>query len=125
MNPAVLERLWGYGFSIYMRSPEHRYLHYTRGSKDIAYLGLAPGGYTISTVHRPNMQTGTGFQMHSPLSFDQLTLERLLDGFRTYPDFPIWDRDRSTVHKYPSIEAWLKDDLSPRQRWRLIEREEA
>lgn len=126
MNPAVLQLLWDYGFSIYMRSQEDLYLYYTQGANQIAYLGYRPaGGFTISTVHRPNMRTGTGFQIHSPLSFYEVTKERLEDGFWTYPNFPITDSDRASVYKYPSVSHWLKSDRFLSRPLHLMERQAA
>jgi hypothetical protein len=73
MSPEIIEQVTAAGFDVYMRDPKDTYMFFTDG-KNIGYLQddrLA--GLTLSTVHKANRSTGTGFRIAEGLS---LYLER-------------------------------------------------
>lgn len=107
MDKAVIEKVQGFGFDVYMRKPEDSWLIFTDG-KRIGYLQTdRSSGFTLSTVHKPNGRTGTGFQMgRDVVGFDKPDLELC---FLLAPSWATHD-ERESVNKYRDMDAFLNAD---------------
>lgn len=78
MDKEIIAKVQSFGFDVYMRNPDRdTWLLFTDG-KHIGYLQYLPmEGFTLSTVHKPNHETGTGIQVKREAdSFDKEDLER-------------------------------------------------
>lgn len=78
MDKKIIAKVQSFGFDVYMRNPEQdTWLLFTDG-KHIGYLHYHPmEGFTLSSVHKPNMTTGTGILVKRAAdSFDKEDLER-------------------------------------------------
>lgn len=91
MERHIIEKIQGFGYSVYMRNENDSFLVYTDG-KRIAYLE-APryqhGGINIGTKHKPAKEIGSGFSVYRDISdFDKDHLEKALEpcafGIRAY-----------------------------------------
>lgn len=99
----AIEAIERAGFTAYMRNRLDSWCVYTDG-KRIGYMQRAEFvGYSISTVHKPNILTGTGWQMIRE-TFD-LTPENLAFGLMDYPSGAT-DKERESVRKYSGIEEY-------------------
>jgi hypothetical protein len=99
------------GYSVYMRREDCTWMIYSDG-KNIGYLQRSwRGGYDITTVHKPNTSSGTGFKAHEVLGESELA-DKLKDGFIFAP---LWARENSSVRKYRDIEEYLNADDFNRQ----------
>jgi hypothetical protein len=92
IDPATIATIKALGFRIYQWHPGDSYLYFTDAEQiRIGYLENRFGmGLHLTTVHKPNTATGTGFAV-GPL--EALTRETLAAAFRA----PAWasDRDRA------------------------------
>jgi hypothetical protein len=78
--------------------------------KNIAYIQKGHfGGYEISTTHKRNMQTGTGFQ-YGKVETKKEALAMLEDAMRCFA--PSWASplDLESVKKYKDAEELLKEE---------------
>ena len=91
-----------FGFDVYMRSPKDSWLYFTDG-KRIGYLqNDFGGGYSLSTVHKPNISTGTGFDVGRNIyDLSKEVLER------AFMFAPSWSYDHHTIVKYPDMHAFI------------------
>ena len=101
------------GFDIIQYKPESEYFHYHK-SGNIGYFQYQRiGGYTISTVNRPNKNTGTGFRILE-LGKDTENFKPTIKDFETGFNFaPIWakETDKQSIVKYKSLEDFLKREI--------------
>ena len=104
IDDATLDAIAAEGVKVYM--PEkgmQTYLFYTDGTR-IGYLQRGTfGGWSISTVHIPNRESGTGFGMGE---MDEFIPERLKDGFVHAPS---WANkpERESVVKWKDMDEFL------------------
>lgn len=67
------------------------------------------GGYNISSIHKPNTRTGTGFRLAEGV---ELTGKLINDCLSTFA--PAWaygnQQDIDSVKKYESLEDFIKHD---------------
>lgn len=107
MKQEVIDHIASLGFDVYMQDPSDTYLHFTDGV-NIGYLQEARyGGFDLSTVHKPNTKSGTGFRVGDSISLEGLTAETLARAFIKYPS---WASYPSSVVKYRDIEHFLGAD---------------
>lgn len=101
----VLGMLKGAGFQVYMRKPATDEYCYCTDGTGIAYVQWSDYRTSVSTVHVPNKQTGTGFQFA-----DEITIANVQAAMRC--GSPHWasERDRSSVRKYKSWEDFHTKD---------------
>ena len=93
------------GLRAFVRKGGDSYAFFTDG-KSFGYVQRwVDGHYSISTVHKPNGQTGTGYGMgtHSTLTRKALETAFILAPFWASP------RDRASIKKYESLAAFLKE----------------
>lgn len=85
------------------------YCHFVKDNK-IGYIQAdhATGTFSLTTVHKPNQRTGTGFSVARDLTAADLTAATLRKAFVMYPDWA-WCTDRESVQKYKNVEEFLKD----------------
>ena len=99
----VLEAIEAAGFSAFMRDRNDSWCVYTDG-ENIGYLQNAFfTGYDISTKHKPNKTTGTGWQMIAR-TFD-LSPANLAAGFKHCPGNAT-SKERESIRKYAGIEEY-------------------
>ena len=93
------------GFRVYMRNRSDSYALYA-SNDGIGYVQYCPAaGYTVSTVHYPNRESGTGFQVARHIS--ALSPDVLRDGATITT--PSWARDK-TPRKYNGIDEYRAQD---------------
>jgi hypothetical protein len=99
----IIPQILAAGYRVFVRNGGDTYAYFTDGN-DIGYIENAWRGVTISTVHIPNHDTGTGFGMGSVSAISRETLSA------AFTHAPHWAResDRQSVRKYRSIESFLK-----------------
>jgi hypothetical protein len=95
------------GLKVYMRDPaKDSWFLYSDATGRIGYCEPYFAGFSISTVHKPNQTTGTGFRMtDGPLDaceLDRATFER---GFATAPSWAS-RRDVESVRKYRNMDEY-------------------
>jgi len=63
----VADQVKALGFRVFIRDGGDTYAHFTDG-KSFGYVQIGDYGYgySIGSVHKPNKQTGTGFQISKP-----------------------------------------------------------
>ncbi len=81
---------------------------YVTDEKNISSVSAERWGVTVSTIHKPNRTTGTGYSLHgynNPKEF--LTIEEIKAGFIFCPN---WAKtgDRASVKKYKSFDEFKK-----------------
>jgi hypothetical protein len=88
------------GYRVFMRKPSDKYCFYTDGER-IGYAQWSDIRTVVSTVHKANRTTGTGFHVG-----DAITPDTLRDAIRCHT--PNWARagDAGTVKKYASWDAF-------------------
>ena len=98
-----VEYIASLGYRVFMRDPSDTYAYFSDGTR-IGYVEHdRMAGFTISTVHMPSRDVGTGYQVsrHGPL-----TSELLEEAIRTHT--PAWDRrNSSAVLKYRDLDQFL------------------
>ena len=104
-----VEMMKAQGWKVYKRptvtaSFKGEYCYCTDGT-NIAYAQWSDGRPSVSTVHKPNRQTGTGFQFD-----DRITPDSVLKAMTTLT--PTWARARDipSVHKYKNWEEFHKSN---------------
>lgn len=105
MERAIIERVQGFGFDVYMRKNTDTYLLFTDGTR-IGYMQVERfGGYSFSTVHVPSTSHGTGFQIgrHE----DDFTKADLMACFAIAPERAYRAHE---VRKYKDMAHYLKSD---------------
>lgn len=104
------------GFSVYMRDPDKdEYALFTDGNR-IGYIQWSKPGITMSTVHRPNRTTGTGFAVGEP---GKMTRENFERAFATAPNW-IRGTDLNSVKKWRDWEEFANANDFNRE-YKLIE----
>jgi len=106
----VLDTIAALGFDVYQNPDPHwqTYLVFTDGVR-LGYLQRGDfGGLSLSTMHLPCRECGTGFKLDAPRPGepDILTREGLERAFQHAPAWA-FTRDREAVRKWPSVAAWL------------------
>lgn len=102
------------GYRVYMRDRADSYALFA-SPEGIGYVQWAPmAGYTVCTVHYPNRESGTGYQVarEAPALNDRI----LDDAIRI--SVPHWARGHSQPRKYASI-----DEYRARAAWNAEYRE--
>lgn len=102
MDKTIIEKVQGYGFDVYMRNADDTWLLFTDG-KRIGYLQCERFGFTLCTVHKPNENTGTGFQVARHAGdFDKAALESC------FASVPPWtsSEDRDSVRKWRDMDEY-------------------
>ena len=95
----MIEQVKRAGFKVYMRKPTDTYLYFTDGSR-IGYLQTERGVYSLSSVHVPNSEAGTGFGIDDCMgTIDRASLER------AFVIAPHWHRGE-TPAKWKNWEAF-------------------
>jgi len=64
------------------------------------------GGYNVSTVHIPNVKTGTGFRVFEQITIDKIE-SSLLSAMSTFVPYWASSTDRKHTKKWPNAEAFL------------------
>lgn len=82
------------------------YVYYTDGRR-IGYAQWSGLVNSVSTVHIPNKQTGTGFRVA-----EEITPETLAEGFALAPHWA-YGRDVATVKKFKDWAAFAKAYWQP------------
>jgi hypothetical protein len=103
-NETIIDMLKAAGFQVYMRKPNDEYCYCTDGT-GIAYVQWSNIRTSVGTVHVPNRQTGTGFQM-----FDDITPNHVRTAMDT--SAPAWasSADRQSVRKYKDWDSFHNAD---------------
>jgi hypothetical protein len=118
MDKAIIAKVQSLGFDVYMRNEDDSWLLFTDGTR-IGYLQADRlGGFSFSTVHKPNTTTGTGFQIdRNADGFDKSDLERC------FIHAPHWalNREASTVVKYKNIGDYISENSFNRE-YKLVPR---
>lgn len=105
MDRSIIEQVQSYGFDVYMRNERDTYMIFTDG-QHLGYLQVdRMSGYTLRTVHKPNSQTGTGYQVERFIG--EINKEMLKACFVHVPQWAS-SRDREGVKKYRDIEDYRK-----------------
>lgn len=92
------------GFKVYMRDTDDSYA-YIESEDGICYIQHSRiTGYSITTVHKPNKSTGTGYGLYSDVG--RVTPKMLNEAIRTR--YPHWDYGAPSVSKYTSMEHYTK-----------------
>jgi hypothetical protein len=115
MNRDIIAKIQSFGFSVYMRKESDTWLLFTDG-KNIGYLQDGPQGFGLSTVHKPNQTSGTGYQIERhEADFDKADLEICFVDAPGWADF----RSRATVKKYRDITEYIAAN-SFNQEYKLV-----
>lgn len=105
VSQATIDLLKSFGFEVYMRSTNDSWLYFTNG-KNLGYLqNNETSGYCLSTVHKPNQTTGTGFQIAKEIT--NLSKEALEMCFVIAPSWANYG-DARTVIKYTDMADFIK-----------------
>lgn len=97
------------GYKVFTYVPSGKYItnfHYSDGT-NIAYIQADYSGLSISTVHKPNRVTGTGFGVAANILVNDL--EDLKEGFINYPN---WAKssDRQSVVKFAHLNDYINKE---------------
>ncbi len=88
---------------VFVRDTENpTYCFFTDG-EHIGYAQWSTSRSSVSTVHKPNKSTGTGFTVA-----DEITRETLLAAMQTIAPHWVSAADRASVRKYRDIDDYLK-----------------
>ena len=88
----TIDSIKGFGFKVYQRKDSDSWVYYTLNDS-IAYLENAYfGGFNISSVHIPNVSTGSGYQIKRDVVLDKWNLMQGFSG-------PSWTNCRSNPFK--------------------------
>jgi hypothetical protein len=99
MDKGIIALVKAAGFKVYMQREADSWLYFVGGNR-IGYLqNNRIGGISLSTVHMPNVRTGTGFGIADDLSAEQLTPAKLAEAFINAPRWASAD-DVSSVRKW-------------------------
>lgn len=100
----IIKQVKSLGFKVYAPEKLSIYLYYVDGY-NIAYMELKDTGLHITTIHKPNYITGTGFHMID-IYKNEITRENLEKGFSLAPAWASLT-DIKSVKKYTSIDEFL------------------
>jgi hypothetical protein len=103
---SAVEQIKAAGYRIFMRNRADSYAIFGDDT-GVAYVQFEPmAGYTVSTSHVPNKESGTGYQIerHVP----ELTPEMLRRAVKTV--VPSWHRHDKAPTKYASVDAYTERD---------------
>lgn len=102
----IIDKVAELGFDVYMRDPKDSFMLFTDG-KNIGYLQMdSTAGLMLTSVHKPNQKTGTGFVIANNLDLTQLDRETLSSAFIRAPHWA-WAGDMSAVVKYRDMDSYL------------------
>lgn len=107
MDTATIAKVQRLGFRVYMRRTTDSWMIFTsQDGKRLGYLQeeRLGGPLSISTVHKPNSQSGTGFSINQWVS--DLTREELESGFRSIPSWA-GEYELRSVEKWKDISAFI------------------
>jgi hypothetical protein len=105
MKAETIQAIKEAGFSVYMREEKDTYAYFTDGVK-IGYIQEERwNGISISTVHVPCHECGTGFSIEK--NIDAISKERLEQAFIFAPH---WASRISAVKKWRDIQHFLGSD---------------
>ena len=91
------------GFRVFMRTPYDSWLYFVDDADRIGYAQETRSGFvSISTVHIPNSETGTGFVLDD---IPSLSADNLAKAFVIAPRWATGS-DRASVKKWASWEAF-------------------
>ena len=102
----AIDQIKAAGYRVFMRDRADSYAKFGNetGVGSIEFDPMA--GYTISTVHAPNRESGTGYQIERHVS--AITPDMLHAAVGTH--VPSWHRRDTPPRKYDSIDAYLAVD---------------
>ncbi len=104
MDKEVIKSITDLGMFVYMRNESDSYLYYTDGV-NIGYLQAERfGGFSLTTVHKPCKECGTGFKVDDSISGIDADVLR-----RAWVKAPTWahQRDVEAVRKFRDMEEFL------------------
>ncbi len=82
----VIQRIAASGFDVYRRKSEDDFVYFTDGAR-IGYLeNTRLSGLRLTSVHIPNLQTGTGFMIAEFIAPNQIDRDLLSQAFVLIPD---------------------------------------
>lgn len=106
------------GYKVYIPNDEepHTYAHYSDGT-NIAYIQVEyfQRGIEISTVHMPNIKSGTGYQVFggdTAIQPEDLTKEQLEQGFAIIPKWANTNWGNIDTPKKYTLTNWLENEWS-------------
>lgn len=117
MDKAIIKKVQSFGFDVYMRNEGDTWLIFTDGTR-IGYLQDDRSSFSLSTVHKPNKNSGTGFQMLRHVG--DFTKEDLEACFARAPHWAL-ERDARPVVKYKDMAAYINENSFNRE-YKLIEK---
>lgn len=95
------------GYRVYMRGTDNSYFIYEDPKGGIAYAQFDwMSGYSTSTVHHPNLVSGTGYQITTEA--DRLTEQALADAIRI--TVPSWHLRDKAPRKYRNMAEFMSQD---------------
>lgn len=104
MKEETIAAIKATGLKVYMRKPKDTWLYFTDGTR-IGYLQEHPyRGVCTSSVHVPNGDTGTGFQIDDGIA--EITFDNLARAFCIAPSWA-FSRYRASVVKFRSMDAFI------------------
>ena len=103
MENQFIEMMKAQGFRVFKRA-EGEYCYCTDGTS-ICYVQWSDGRPSVSTVHVPNKQTGTGFQFA-----DTITPQTIREAMNSIAPFWASNGERSSVRKYKNWEDFHKSN---------------
>jgi len=109
MKAEIIQAIKDTGLAVYMRNINDTYAYFTDGVH-IGYIQEDKGfmeGISISTVHIPCHECGTGYNLEKHLEVKDLTEERLEHAFINAPS---WATRSSYVKKWRNMEHFLTKD---------------
>lgn len=111
MQNDAIDHVKAQGFRVFMHdgNQKHAWLVYTDGTRLAVLSESRFGGYSVSTKHRPNSTTGTGFQIVENVELSRLSKQELECGFATAP---YWAHamQRASVRKWEGLASFLGSD---------------
>lgn len=105
ITPETIEAVTRAGFDVYMRTPDDSWLIFTDGKNLGNLQNSAFGGFDLSTIHVPNLESGTGYRLEDGVGLADLTPDFLRRAFIYRPN---WAPGTRTVQKFDGIEAYRK-----------------
>lgn len=103
----AIEALRDFGLKVYMRNRDDSWCVFADGD-NIAYAQYEGqfGGVRVSTIHKPNRDSGTGFALSNPMEGQwPITEKYARSGFVIAPHWAT-SLDRQGVVKYKGIEEY-------------------
>ncbi len=101
MKREIIDAVAAAGFDVYMRKTSDTWLIFTDGQR----LGYLKDDGCLSTVHIPNVTSGTGFQIERHADMRTLLTRENLE--RAFAHCPHWHRRvAGSVRKYRDIEHY-------------------